>query len=61
MPQTELSSGLSLERKIALARRKLQEAYDDRGYTDSTVLAASIKLDRLINRYQKKMLEHRVP
>jgi outer membrane protein assembly factor BamA len=43
----------SLEQKIAAGRQQLQEAYDARGYTDSTVLSYSIKLDKLINRYQK--------
>ncbi len=43
----------SLEQKIASRRQQLQEAYDARGYTDSTVLSCSIKLDKLINRYLK--------
>ncbi|HBF36726.1 MAG TPA: hypothetical protein DDW50_05340 [Firmicutes bacterium] len=33
--------------------KKLQEAYDTCGCTDSVVLANSIKLDKLINRYHK--------
>ncbi len=61
MPKTKSSSQLSLEQKIADARRKLQELYDARGYTDSVVLAASIKLDKLINLHQKKLLENTVP
>jgi hypothetical protein len=61
MTKNKSYSGLSLEQKIADARRKLQEAYDARGYTDSVVLAASVKLDRLINLYQKKLLEDTVP
>jgi hypothetical protein len=56
MPKT-----LTLEQKIIDARCKLQEAYDARGYTDSVILAASIRLDKLINRYQKKLLEDTVP
>jgi hypothetical protein len=61
MPQTETSSRLSLEQKIAVGRRKLQEAYDDRGCIDSVVLAASIKLDRLVTRCQQKMVKNTVP
>ena len=60
MPQIETSSRLSLEQKIAVGRRKLQEAYDDRGCIDPVVLAASIKLDKLVNRYQQKMLQETV-
>jgi hypothetical protein len=56
MPKTP-----TLEQKISNARRKLQEAYDARGYTDSTVLAAGIKFDKLINRYQKQLLADTVP
>jgi hypothetical protein len=43
----------SLEQKIAVGRKQLQAAYDAHGYTDSIVLAYSIKLDKLINRYHK--------
>ena len=43
----------SLEQKITAGRHKLQELYDASGYTDSTVLAYSVKLDKLIVRYQK--------
>ena len=43
----------SLEDKIAAGRKKLQEAYDVCGCTDSIVLARSIKLDKLIVRYQR--------
>ncbi len=43
----------SLEQEIAAGRQQLQEAYDARGYTDSVVLAYSIKLDKLIVRYIK--------
>jgi hypothetical protein len=43
----------SLEQQIAAGKKKLQEAYDTCGCTGSVVLASSIKLDKLINRYHK--------
>jgi hypothetical protein len=43
----------SLEQKITAGRKQLQEAYDARGCTDSVVLSASIKLDKLINKYHR--------
>ena len=49
----------SLEREIAAGRKKLQEAYDARGCTDSVVLAYSIELDKLIVRYHKLTTIHR--
>ena len=61
MKRKKTSSRSSLEQKIAEGRRKLQEAYNICGCTDSRVLAASIRLDRLINRYQRILLEERVP
>jgi hypothetical protein len=56
-----MPKALTLEQKISNARCELQEAYDARGYTDSTVLAAGTRLDKLINRYQKKLLANAVP
>jgi hypothetical protein len=47
----------SLEQQIAAGKQKLQAAFDACGCTDSIVLAYSIKLDKLINRYQKKIQE----
>ncbi len=61
MKRKKSSSRSSLERKIAEGRRKLQEAYNICGCTDAKVLAASIRLDRLINRYQRIWLKERVP
>ncbi|HBF39066.1 MAG TPA: hypothetical protein DDW50_17330 [Firmicutes bacterium] len=61
MSQTKSNSRISLEQKIAKARLKLQEAYDTCGCTDSKVLATNIKLDRLLNRYQQKLLENTDP
>jgi hypothetical protein len=41
--------GLILE--ITDAKRKLQELYDSKGYTDYEVLKQGDKVDRLINQY----------
>ncbi len=56
-----MSKTLTLEQKIAAARSKLQKAYEARGYTDSTVLAASVELDELLNIFQKRMLKKTFP
>jgi hypothetical protein len=53
MPNTNSKTIEALERKIAAGRKRLYEIYAARGYTDLVVLAYSIKLDRLLNRYQK--------
>ena len=57
MGKTNLQTIASLEQQIAAGKQKLQEAFDAVGCTDSIVLAYSIKLDKLINRYQKKIKE----
>ena len=41
------------EQKITAGRHKLQELYNASGCTDPAVLAYSMKLDKLIVRYQK--------
>lgn len=43
----------SLERQIMITRAKMHELWNQRGFTDSEVLAASIELDHLLNQYQK--------
>jgi hypothetical protein len=53
MPKTNPKTIDSLEQKIAVERKQLQAAYDVSGCTNSIVLAYSIKLDKLINRYHK--------
>ncbi|HBF39588.1 MAG TPA: hypothetical protein DDW50_20005 [Firmicutes bacterium] len=55
MGKTSLQTIASLEQQIAAGKQKLQEAFDAVGCTDSIALAYSIKLDKLINRYQKKI------
>ena len=57
MGKTSLQTIASLEQQIAAGKQKLQEAFDACCCTDSIVLAYSIKLDKLINRYQKKIKE----
>jgi hypothetical protein len=53
MPKTNIQTIHMLEKKIAAERCKLQKLYDARGYTDSVVLIASIKLDKLLNQYRR--------
>ena len=43
----------SLEQQIDAGRQKLQDLWEDRGFTDAEVLAAGIELDDLLNEYQK--------
>ncbi len=43
----------SLKKQIATGRQKLQDLWEDRGFTDAEVLAAGIELDDLLNEYQK--------
>jgi hypothetical protein len=60
MSKTNFKTIESLEQKIAIGRKQLQTAYDAAGCTDSIVLAYSIKLDKLINRYQKMTKSTRI-
>jgi hypothetical protein len=53
MPQINRKTIQTLEQKIAAGKLKLQELYDTHGCTDPVVLAYSIKLDKLLNEYQK--------
>lgn len=39
--------------QINIARNRMQQLWDERGYTDDEVLAASIEVDRLLNEYQR--------
>jgi len=43
----------ALKNQIAVTRAKMIELWRQRGHTDPDVLAVSIKLDKLINRYQQ--------
>jgi hypothetical protein len=51
MLQTNSQKISKLQKQIALSRRRMQKLWDAKGYTDSEVLAASIELDKLLNRY----------
>ena len=53
MLNTNLKIINSLEQQIDAGRQKLQELWEDRGFTDAEVLAAGIELDDLLNEYQK--------
>ena len=53
MPKANSEAIASLEKKIAAGRKQLHAAYQARGCTDSVVLLASIKLDKLINQYHR--------
>ena len=65
MTQTNSRKIHNLKQQIAAGRQRLQKLWDARGHTDSggipdaegicdaDILAASIELDDLMNRYQK--------
>lgn len=40
-----------LEKRLQQAKRRMEEAYNAKGYTDEEVLQASIKVDRILNAY----------
>jgi hypothetical protein len=40
-----------LLQQITLSRNRMHKLWKEKGYTDSEVLAASIELDELLNRY----------
>lgn len=42
-----------LQSKITHARKNLHSLWETKGYTDNEVLEASIKLDQLLNQYQR--------
>jgi hypothetical protein len=43
-----------LRERIEIARIRMQKLWNEKGYTDSEVLKASIELDRLMNEYQRR-------
>lgn len=47
-----ISLGILLE-QIKIARNRMQQLWNEKGYTDAEVLIASIEVDRLINEYQR--------
>lgn len=54
MKQNNFETLQSLEKKIAVSRRKLHKLWNTRGFTDMNVLVASVELDILLNFYQKQ-------
>jgi hypothetical protein len=42
-----------LEEQIKTARNRMQQLWNEKGYTDTEVLNASIELDCLLNKYQR--------
>jgi hypothetical protein len=43
----------TLLEQINFARNRMQQLWDEKGYTDEEVLAASIEVDRLLNAYDR--------
>jgi hypothetical protein len=39
--------------QIKFARNRMQQLWDEKGYTDDEVLAASVAVDRLLNEYDR--------
>lgn len=44
---------INLERRIKLARKTMEDLYFSKGFTDYEVLKAGVKLDRLLNEYDR--------
>lgn len=51
----EFASIENLQEQIRTARDRMHQLWNERGYTDSEVLSASIELDDLLNEYQRQM------
>ncbi len=54
MPQIAEKNESTLKQQIAASRVKLQRLWNIYGQTNPVVLAASIELDELINRYHRQ-------
>jgi hypothetical protein len=54
MPQITEKNEPTLKQQIAASRAKLQCLWNLHGHTNPVVLAASIELDELLNRYQRQ-------
>ncbi len=50
--QNSVSLEILLE-QINVARNRMQRLWNEKGYTDEEVLAASIEVDRLLNAYDR--------
>jgi Spo0E like sporulation regulatory protein. len=44
-----------LQEQIKTARNRMQQLWNEKGYTDIEVLNASIELDCLLNEYQRRI------
>jgi hypothetical protein len=54
MPINKTSVSLEiLTEQIRIGRHRMQQLWDQKGYTDADVLNASIELDGLLNQYQR--------
>ena len=42
-----------LEKQIKTVRKRMQQLWNEKGYTDPEILNASIELDCLMNKYQR--------
>jgi hypothetical protein len=42
-----------LQDQIKITRDRMQQLWDEKGYTDDEVLVASIEVDRLLNAYDR--------
>jgi hypothetical protein len=55
-PMSISKDSVSLEillAQINIARNRMQQLWDKKGYTDEEVLAASIEVDHLLNEYNR--------
>lgn len=43
----------ALKKQIVATRAEMNELWNQRGHTDAEVLAASVQLDQLLNRYHQ--------
>lgn len=51
---------MSIYQQIEIVREQMQRLWNEKGYTDPEVLKVSIKLDGLLNEYQRMVsLENR--
>jgi hypothetical protein len=53
MSQPSFKTEPTLKQQIDASRDRLQTLWETRGFTDPAVLAASVELDRLVNRYYR--------
>jgi hypothetical protein len=54
MPQIAEKTESTLKQQIAASRARLQRLWNIHGHTNPVVLAASVELDELLNRYHRQ-------